>query len=153
MDFREIVKFRDNKNPFLKSFFELYNVMESLCDPTMAQPLEEDIDDQNIRRSGLLYFRDNITLSIFGSNTAYSIPRKNVDIYQYRALEIAFLDHESDEFVDLTKSEELQDFKGKYALGEFYCNGVYRLVPINIIQELFDFLTAKYGLIIKEIEI
>jgi hypothetical protein len=154
MDFRELIKFREYTSPQQKDFLNLMELMESIYDPDIHQPLEEEIGI-NLRQSSLIEFRNGLVLSVFGSNTGYCIPRRNIDVYEYSALEIAFYymkdnGYRNGDFLEISTSEELREFNKKEVLGEFFHNEVYRCVPIILIQEVFDFLKDKYELITIE---
>lgn len=128
VNFRELLKLEDKYPSFRQA------IIEGLIDTRRFKPV----------RVGDYY------LSIQASRFFYCTPRQTLeDIYQYKAMEIAILqdDEGRTEFIRPCEDKILKGFSRYGELCEFYHveKVVGSYVPIDLIQDLYEYLSEIYG--------
>ena len=158
MDFRELIEFKERENMHLRFSQDMMETMEHLfgskekMSPFANQRKRDFIERQKPPRVGAkIHFQGDISLSILGGWNGYSNPRKHLDISEYISLELAILDMTESEpidgYIDISKDSRFHDFKSKMILSEYFEGMVYTYVPVSLIQELFEYMVSKLGLI------
>lgn len=83
------------------------------------------------------------SLSIQASEHHYSSPRETLDKYEYTAMEIAILNNDDDNFVNIAEDIFFNEWDRLEEFLERFDGQVGAYVPIDLIQSLYEFIISS----------
>lgn len=83
------------------------------------------------------------SLSIQASEHHYSSPRETIDKYEYTAMEIAILNNDDGNFVNVAEDTFFKEWDGLEEFLERFDGQVGAYVPIDIIQSLYEYIISN----------
>ena len=83
------------------------------------------------------------SLSIQASEHHYSSPRETLDKYEYTAMEIAILNNDDGNFVNVAEDTFFNEWDGLEEFLERFDGQVEAYVPIDLIQSLYEFIISS----------
>jgi hypothetical protein len=143
MDFRELINFEIKKDPFTAITQFNLDFFEKILYPNSCAGLQDNYKD--CVHPSKIYFNNDISISLLAGVNGFSSPRENVNKYEFTTMEMAIL--------DMNKHGEFSNIEGfdpiikstRYL--EYYDGELYKFVPINLIQDLFDAFSKEFGLL------
>lgn len=88
-------------------------------------------------------FSKRIELSIQASSFHYCIPKKTINLEEYKNMEVAFCNPIKQTFINLKFIINDSDLLKE--LQKYECSGVYGDVPVELIEKIYNYLVNNYS--------